>query len=355
MACYLLLTATPITNSPLEIYSMLSLAGGIERLNNQFAGIKGADQFMKTVCVIENGPDVTSDGINRITNMFTGLANVPLLRQALTATAVIKEAHEVGADVILPEGEEKPTAIVLPNTAIERLKLYKRAFRYAVDELSNKQPNRGDKTAFDTLSKDTGEPIALIGHPFNLINKMSQYIADPELESRASFWQFNPEQRQQAQAVIEQFNALKLIENHTRPGRYTQKHAIMGKEKAKKNTENEEGSSDIFKIQVVAQLLEAENRIVLDSIIPETQTQFERLAEKAGLNLDISVPPKLAALLDNIQCEQATPRGATNDGEKLPYAKQIIFCDILALHNKIKRLLIQRAGIDAKHIAIINQ
>jgi len=345
----LLLTATPITNSPLEIYSMLSLAGGVERLNNQFAGIKGADDFMKTVCVIENGPDVTSDGIKRITNIFTGLANIPLLRQALNATAVIKEAHDVGAQVILPEGEEKPTAISLPDNAIKRLKQYKGAFRYAVDNLSNKQPNRGDKDAFDQLQQETGESIELIGHPFNLINKMSQYIADPELETRASFWQYDQAQQQQAKTVIEQFNNLKKVEEHSRKGRYTQDNAIIGKVTIKDGDYLKEK----LKIQVLAQLLENENKIVLDSIDPANQSSFEKLADKAGLNLDISVPPKLAALLANVQLEQATPRGATASGEKLSYTKQIIFCDILPLHHKIKRLLIQRAGIEAKHIAII--
>jgi len=345
----LLLTATPITNSPLEIYSMLSLAGGMERLNNQFAGIKGADDFMKTVCVIENGPDVTSDGIKRITNIFTGLSNISLLRHALTATAVIKEAHEVGAQVILPEGEDKPTAIVLPDNAIKRLKQYKGAFRYAIDHLSNKDPNRGDKNAFDQLQQETGESIELIGHPFNLINKMSQYIADPELETRASFWQYDQAQRQQVQTVIEQFNQIKKVEEHSRKGRYTQDKAIVGKVTIKDGDYLKEK----LKIHVLAQLLEAENRIVLDSIDPSIQTIFENLAEKAGLNLDVSVSPKLAALLSNIQLEQATLRGATADGEKLPYTKQIIFCDILPLHYKIKRLLIQRAGINTQHIAII--
>jgi len=345
----LLLTATPITNSPLEIYAMLSLAGGVERLNNQFAGIKGADDFMKTVCVIENGLDRTSDGIERMTNIFTGLANVPLLRQALNSTTVIKEASDVGAEIILPEGEEKPTSITLPPATIERLKLYKGAFRYAVDELTNKQPNRGDKTAFERLAKETGEPMALIGHPFNLINKMSQYIADPELEARATFWHYDSAQQSQVQIVINQFNALKRIEEHSRPGRYTQKQAIIGRETIKDGKKKRQ----ILKIQVYAQLLETEQKIVLDSIDPAAQTAFEKLADTAGLHLDCSVPPKLAALLENIQHEQALPRGATGSGEKLPYAKQLIFCDILALHHKIKRVLIQRAGIDANHIAII--
>ena len=39
----LMLTATPITNSPLEIFSMLSLAVGLERVNNSMIGCRGAE------------------------------------------------------------------------------------------------------------------------------------------------------------------------------------------------------------------------------------------------------------------------------------------------------------------------
>ena len=45
----MLLTASPITNSPLEVYSMLSLAVGHGRVNDLAIGTNGADGFMSAV------------------------------------------------------------------------------------------------------------------------------------------------------------------------------------------------------------------------------------------------------------------------------------------------------------------
>ncbi|MBL0011072.1 MAG: hypothetical protein IPP22_08855 [Nitrosomonas sp.] len=122
---------------------------------------------------------------------------------------------------------------------------------------------------------------------------------------------------------------------------------------SRKTTKDENGDEvTIMKIKVVASIIDG-NRIAIDTITPETQSAFEDIAEKIGLDLDVSVPPKLAAMLENFQNEQATPRGVMDDGSKSPVVKQIIFCDILPLHNKIKRLLNKRAGIPSGAIAII--
>lgn len=58
-------------------------------------------------------------------------------------------------------------------------------------------------------------------------------------------------------------------------------------------------------------------------------------------------------MLENSKKEMAHPRGMTDDGERSTIVKQIIFCDILALHNKIKRLLAKRVGVPAGKIAVV--
>lgn len=344
----LLLTATPITNSPLEIYSMLSLAVGRDRVNDMTMGIKGADQFMDVMCRVESEEDETMDGIARDTRIFTGLENVSALRKALGDVAVIKDAASVGQQVKVPEVDEVSSPVALPDPPIlETLLQYKAAFRFAIDTISERPENRGDQAAYEAVAAKFGEPMNLIGHPFNLINKMTMLIIDPELDQRATFYQVSAAQKDKAEAVIKAFNARKFIEERARPGPHTGADAVVGQITRKDG----EDKTVFLKIQVAARL--DGNRIIIDSISSETQSFFEALAEKEGLELDVTVPPKLAALIANITKEETNPRGIDSEGNSTPRVKQLIFCDILPLHNKIKRLLAKRAGIPAGAIAII--
>jgi len=346
----LLLTATPITNSPLEIYAMLSLAAGHERVNDMCLGIKGADNFMEMMCAKENQDDVTMDDVARTADVFVGLNNVDVLRKAIGETATIKSAEDVGGQIVVPDREEKAAPVTLPPDIVERLKRYKGAFRYAIDEIAEKSPNRGDKAAYDEVAAHFGEKMELIGHPFNLINKMTLLIADPELDQRATFYSFIKAQSDKAKDAVTQFNAKKFIEERPRPGPMTEEAAIVGHKTIKDAATGAE--TELQKIHVQARVIEG-TRIVIDTIDPDTQSAFETIAEKLGLDLDVSVPPKLAAMLENFQHEQASPRGIDADGQPSNIVKQIIFCDILPLHNKIKRLLTRRAGIPASRIAVI--
>lgn len=345
----LMLTATPITNSPLEIYAMLSLAVGHDRVNDMCLGIQGADNFMDMMCAKENQDDVTMDGVARTTDVFVGLNNVGVLRKAIGEAATIKSAEDVGEQIVVPDREEKAAPLTLPTDVVARLKLYKSAFRFAMDEISEKKPNRGDRAAFDQVAEHFGEEMNLIGHPFNLINKMTLLIADPELDQRATFYGYLTAQADKAKAAIEKFNARKFTEERPRPGPMTDEKAIVGHKTVKDAAGNE---TELLKVEVRAKSIDG-GRVVIDTIDPDIQSAFETIAEKLGLDLDVSVPPKLAAMLENFQHEQASPRGIGADGQPSPIVKQIVFCDILPLHNKIKRLLARRAGVPASAIAII--
>lgn len=344
----LLLTATPITNSPLEIYSMLSLAVGRDRVNDMALGVRGADEFMEVVTLVESEEDETVDGIVRDTRIFKGLENVGVLRNAIRSVAVIEDAQSVGEQVKVPDADEVATNVALPDPpTMETLLQYKAAFRYAIDELTNKPINRGDPAAFEAVSAKFGEPTELIGHPFNLINKMTMLIMDPELDQRATFYQVSKGQADTADRVVAAFNAKKFTEERPRPGPHTAPEAVAGVVKKKVDGETVE----LLKIQVLAKRIGG--KIIIDTMQPATQSAFEVLAEKEKLELDVTVPPKLAALIENVVAEESNPRGIDSEGKPTPRVKQLIFCDILPLHNKIKRLLTRRAGIPAAAIAII--
>lgn len=347
----LLLTASPITNSPLEIYSMLSLAVGHQRVNDMCLGVKGADAFMNMMCQVDSETDVTMDGITRETNVFTGLNNVAALRGAVNSVFSIKTAKDVGAQIVVPDAEDAKSPVALPDATKERLKLYKEAFRYAIDVISEKPDPRGSEEAFEAVQAHFGEPMELIGHPFNLINKMTMLIADPELDQRSTFYSFSPANAQLALAVVEKFNAKKITEDRSRPGPITEEGSIVSRKVSK---DQETGDETVtFKIHAKAYLVEG-SRIQIDTIDPDTQSEFEALAQAQGLDLDVTIPPKLAAMLENYKNEQATPRGVIDGtGARSPIVKQIVFCDILPLHNKIKRILSKHAGVPSAAIAII--
>lgn len=344
----LLLTATPITNSPLEIYAMLSLAVGRDRVNDMAMGIKGADAFMEVMTRVESEEDETVDGIVRDTRIFKGLENVAILRKALGDVAVIKDADSVGQQVKVPDADEISSPVAMPDPPVlETLMQYKGAFRFAIDTLSERAENRGDQLAYEAIAAKFGEPMELIGHPFNLIQKMTMLIMDPELDQRATFYQVSRAQEAAADGVIKAFNSKKYVEERTRPGPHTAEDAVVGTVTRKDGDEK----TVFLKIQVAAKRVGGQ--IIIDTIAPGTQTAFEVLADKAGLELDVTVPPKLAAMLANVTKEESNPRGVDSEGNRTPRVKQLIFCDILPLHNKIKRLLTRRAGIPAAAIAII--
>ncbi|MCY1394081.1 hypothetical protein D9M71_89950 [compost metagenome] len=345
----LLLTATPITNSPLEIYSMMSLAVGHGRVNDLFAGTSGADGFMNAVCNISNEDDESLDGQIRAVNVFQGLNNAELLRKSLGQVATIKGAKDVGGQISIPEAPERAAPVTLPPATVRLLEEYKQAYRYAADELAERDENRGDKGAFDRVAERFGEPLELIGHPFNLINKMTMLIADPDLDQRLARYVVAEGQQEAVRALVEAWNAKKYSEDRSRPG----PNADVSEAISRKAVYNADKELVGYVLKMPVKAWIDGSTISLDTISPDMQERFEAMAEAAGVSLDVSVPPKLAALLENFQMEAATPRGVDENGDRVPHAKQIIFCDLLGMHNKIRRLLIKRAGVPASAIAII--
>jgi hypothetical protein len=223
------------------------------------------------------------------------------------------------------------------------LQEYKLAYRGARESLKTSgMPTEEEMAALARVSERFGEPVELIAHPFNLINKMTLLIADPELDERATFYAVPAGQADLAQSVCDQFNKLGKIEARALAGPWTQPDALAGV----KTIRDGDNEVKLVKIKVMARL--HKGRIVIDTMDTNLQGEFEKIADKAGLDMDCSVPPKLAALLENVKKEEANPRSASGR------VKQIIFCDILPLHNKIRRLLVKHAGIAAAAIIVVS-
>ena len=344
----LLLTATPVTNSPLEVYSMLSLAVGDAKINDMMMGAKGSDHFMEMMCAKENQDEETLDGLVKPYDVFTGLNNVGVLRNALSLTTTARTAEQVGAQIVVPEAEQSATPVTLPKAVTDMLIEYKEAFRFAIDTVSEKANPRGSEAAYNRVAAKFGEPMELIAHPFNLIQKMTLLIADPELDDRATIYLVSPAQAEKAAALVAAWNAKAPTEDRPRMSPHTIETAVVGKKKKKAGDDDEE--IVLLQIKVLAKV--DGNRIVLDSMQSSAQADFEAMADKMDVDLDVTVPPKLAALIENFQHEEANPRGRVA-GLQSGRVRQLIFCDALAMHAKIKRLLHKRCGVAPSSIAII--
>lgn len=357
-----LLTATPITNSPLEIYSMLSLASGRDTINKMCGGINGADDFIQIMCQIQEEVMPTIDGGERSQNIFTGIRNANILRTVIGSNAVIKDAQDVGMSVVIPDREEVATEVNLGKGVMDKLRMFQDAYTVAKllekDQLSNgladinhPQSPFNPNSPFSIIKNKYGEDVELMAHPFNLIRKMDVMIADSEFSEMATFYDFEKSQEKLAQSVIDKFNKKAYSDSRKRLSPYTD-------EANAKAVYTKDGDTKVFKeykITVEAKIVlhDGRKRIVVDTLNGKTQSRFEDIADKDKLNLDVTTSAKIAAMLENFKTEQAEPRGANSDGTASNIVKQIIFCDHLFLHNKIKKLLSKRAGVPANKIAII--
>lgn len=342
-----LLSATPITNSPAEIFTMLSLSVGEEKAKNILGGaaIDGLDDFLSTFANTESIEGVDITGGLRSDETFTGFKNVELLKNALHTVANIQTARE--NDLKIPDQDTQKTNIDLAPSDRAILSDLKRAYGLARDAVNS---NNGiqdpeDYAFLQGMSERLGEPVELIAHPFNLITKMQDLILmgqDSVLERGYYISYIAPEDETLAQKVVDDFNK--------KPPKFQTKRAYpLVDEKDLKVAKRGKnfGDSDVFEITVRAYLDEEQERVYLTANDMKAIALLFEVAEKRGLQLKPKLSAKLQAMIDNFKNEQLTPM---HNG----HAKQIIFCDTLAMHHTIKEALVQYCGVEKSRIAILN-
>lgn len=342
-----LLTATPVTNSPIEIYSMLSLAVGRDRVNQMFGGINGVDDFVRSVCDIGTEEVAKLAGGYGNVDCLQGLKNLAMLKNAINGVATMKNADDVkGLSVVIPDRDSKANSVQLDDDSLNEIDTLKKAYEQArAYEKSGNGKDLGE--AYWTVKNRYREPNELIAHPFNLLTKMSQVILDKELGELCSFYDFDDEKL--AQKVVDTYNQKPVTEKRSRLGVHT------ANEDYTTEYDKETGDIKAYKTTVRAKIIKnsGRSRIMLDSTDYRTQQKFEALCEKMGLNLSVTIPAKIAALLENIKAEMANKRGKKDDGTTSGIVKQIVFCDELALHSKLVRLISEQCGVAKAKITII--
>ena len=342
-----LLSATPITNSPSEILTMLSLAVGEAKAKNILGGasIETVDDFLSTFANTESieGMDIT--GGLRSDETFTGFKNVALLKNALHSIGNIQTARE--NDLKIPEQEDVKTNIDLTPSDRMVLSDLKRAYGLARQAAKGGaiQGDAEDAQFLEEMSKKLGEPVELIAHPFNLIMKMQDLIlmGEAAVMERGYYIDYiSPKDDTLTQKVVDAFNK--------KPPKFTTKrtYPLVDESDLKiKNRAKNFGDSDEYEITVRAYLDEDQNRLCLTANDTKAIAILFEIAAKHGLDLKPRLSAKLQAMIENFKLEQMNPK---HNG----HAKQIIFCDTLAMHHTIKQALIQYCGIEASRIAILN-
>ncbi|WP_321946583.1 SNF2-related protein [Paraburkholderia sp. J10-1] len=325
------LTATPVTNSPLEVYSMLTLSLGEEEVNRMY-GVTGADSFMAAACDIEEREEENIVGMMRSVRVFTGLQNAGLLRRMMRSAAVIKTAEDVkadGVDISVPEAEEIATSVDIGAASFNLILKYKQDYLDATERVIEGNADDGDK---------------LTASPFNLIRKMTRVISDPELDAGVMTFTSGADSVEAADAAIAAFNAKNIVEERD----YDDPNAAPADVRTKLTKDVETGDAVTkFLITVRARRAKSGFAVELLSTDYKTQDALLKLLDGKGITPTVKVSPKLAALIANFKKEAANPR---HRGQ----AKQIIFCDELSLHHKIRLALTQQAGVPAGKIKIVN-
>lgn len=353
------LTATPVTNSPLEIYAMLSLSVGEERINQAFLGqIKGADDFIETICEIQSREEMNLVGEVVSVQSLVGIKNLDLVQNLIQSNADVKNAADVGASFKQVDSEDFSDGVQLDDSTKRALAKYKNAYRIARKFLKkHSDPFFGENPQavqdYHAVLKEVGTNEK-VGHPFSMVNRMSKALLDTELLTEQT--RYTVQDENAAQKAVDAFNSGALpngkkgkVPTFKTENKPDDKKLIIKEE----NRKDEDGN--IFTAYTVqAQAVLENGVVVLNCNDFNAQLRLEALLDNEKAGVSVLVSPKVAALVANVKKEQANIRFKLPDGSKPKYAKQIIFVESLAMHTKIKRILAKECGVPASHITFIS-
>lgn len=342
-----LLTATPFTNSPIEIMTMLSLAVGDEKTKKLFGGqaITSVNDFLSVFANIESVLQKDITGQNTTLDMFTGFKNAELLKSVIHQVANIQTAKERGLKI--PDEEHTTSNVELSDedkAMLGKMKLFYRvAKKVEKGDLQGISPELlQEYKAYQAMVK---EPDSTIGHAFSLISRMSELtLVGAEMAlSRNVIINFDEKQAKIAQKVADEFNNAKKSKNEFK----TTRNYPLDDEFITVKTKQDEQGNETYEYAVKARVSVQGNRLVLNVDDATMLANLMELVEKHGLNIKPKLSAKAQALMENVKLELATPK---HQG----YAKQLIFCDVLSMHQIIKQALINECGIPKSQIAILN-
>lgn len=307
-----MLTATPVTNSPVEIYNMLSHIVPAEHFERM--GIHNVDDFVQTFCNIEevqrtklSGEVVTEEGV-------AGFQNLAGLRSIFHRYVNMKSAEDVNDEansLKIPDANEVQATVDMTEV---QARIYEQLRQEA--EEANQKVIKAQEDG--TLTEEDARPV------FAIIRDMDRITTDLDLYLKTMTFTFPARYGKAVDALVKDLPA--RINRRLR--------------------DEETGEMENVPVELEEQLRLDNDGETLVLVVHELyESEVVKRLKKHGIDAkDVAHPvmPKYAKLLENLRREHE------NGG------KQIIFTEEKSQHDKLKRIITHHLPIQAEEIGIIN-
>jgi hypothetical protein len=301
-----LLTATPVVNTPIDAYNMLSHV--LPKEFWQKMGIFGPDDFVKFFgkTRLETVQKISGEVEEKMA--LVGFENLDALRGIFHRWTTLKTAEDVKDTVEIPELDERQQDA--PLTA-EQLDAYEE-LRKQAEAAANADNGMATIVQEDgTTTQEKARPI------FSIIRDMDRVCTDMDLYHRRITYRFLPEY---ADAVQQLADSL-----------------------PKQATSEDDESDESVTQQAQYSLIDKGDFIQLQ--VPEAfEPEVNKRLAKFGIDertITHPVTPKYAKLIATLK-------------EFFPEGKQIIFTDEKTQHQKLKRIICNALNIDSSQVGILN-
>lgn len=310
-----LLTATPLVNSPIDAFNMLShIIPASEWVR---MGIHTPDDFVKMFGKTEQVFVTKIDGSTEAREGLVGFQNLKALRGIFNRWVTMKGPQDVSNQVKIPDLNEHTRNV--PMTA-EQEEEYEN-LRLRATKMSNPEMMVFDQHGNEVLLRDgQGNLIdAEKDSVFSVIRDMDRVATDIDLYRRAITFRFPIDKADAVKALAESLPA-------------TLKIKASG-------PDDEDNTAAVLEYHLDAKGPYQELRV------PELYEDevMSRLAAHGLAEKDVThpIPPKYSHLLEQLKTGLV-------DG------KQIIFTDEKSQHKKLKRIIAQALAMDPDKIGILN-
>ncbi|MGL5103085.1 MAG: Eco57I restriction-modification methylase domain-containing protein [Plesiomonas sp.] len=296
-----MLTATPLVNSPIDAFNMLSHIVPMEEW--QRMGIYTPDDFVKVFGMTEyvQVQKISGEIENKLG--LVGFQNLSGLRGIFHRWTTLKTAKDVSNEVDIPD--------VIERTEVVPMTEYQQS---VYEELRERASKLSSNNSGDDSDLENDDSV------FAIIRDMDRVCTDPDLYRHTITFRFPLQNAVSVNALASSLSDSIRSEDDESEG----DDALVANADA---VVREEGD---FVSLVVSELYEKE--------------VISKLAEFGLSENDIShpIPPKYSKLIDNLKS------GMKSGG------KQIIFSDEKSQHEKLRRIIAQALSISKDQIGILN-
>ena len=306
------LSATPVTNSPLEVFNMMALVAGPECFKDGCIGTP--DQFLQFFGDIQSDLVVGVDGEADSKQCLMGFKNLDGLRSVFHKYCNLKTVTDVAQEIHVPLQEDTK------------------------EEVENTKEQQEIYAKLRSVAKNVKNSRELRGKTFTVIRDMDRVNVDVDMFYHKVTYIFRRTYEDKLRKIVSDINST------TSRTKFFEDINITDK----LNLHIYESMDDIGN---AADITVERNKAYV-KIDENLVDKFEGMLRKAGvvdknndLDADHPIPPKYAKMIANIEKHFAED----------PKGKQIIFTEEKSQHKKIQTILYKHVnGIEPNSVAIIN-